>query len=265
MTERLSEHIPFAYSRSRIENVGFRYYSGSLLFKLANPVMRRYLYPSLRDYQESGFQCYYDSLNLLSDILSLPGQALEKYAREFQDLLSELNKRKTMNVQTHSESYGVELQTAKLLYLMVRITRKKKIFETGVANGISTYFLINALMKNGNGKLFSTDVSPDVAPNLIDKEKEYWELFVLKGRAKSQLENFIRKNGPFDIFIHDSDHSYPWQSLEYRLGMDSLEEGGYLLSDDIDSSFAFIDKFRNLTNRVSVLIQTSKILGIVGP
>ena len=43
------------------------------------------------------------------------------------------------------------------LYLLVRKYKPKVILETGVANGISTYFILKALHLNGSGKLISID------------------------------------------------------------------------------------------------------------
>jgi hypothetical protein len=50
-----------------------------------------------------------------------------------------------------------------------------------------------------------------------------------------------RNLGAVDIWIHDSDHSKYWQTLEFDLAISKLAPQGMLISDDIDSSTAWID------------------------
>ena len=45
-----------------------------------------------------------------------------------------------------------------LLYLVVRMEKPKVVLETGVGNGLSTAYILNALEKNGEGNLHSIDI-----------------------------------------------------------------------------------------------------------
>ncbi|MEM0135108.1 MAG: class I SAM-dependent methyltransferase [Thermoplasmatales archaeon] len=141
--------------------------------------------------------------------------------------------------------------------------------ETGVAYGVSTFHILNALNKNGNGSLISVDISRDVATFLNNEEKQRWNLKVLNTRDKpwKQFHKIMNEFAPLSVYLHDGDHSYPWQRMEYDLALQKLRRGGILLSDDVDSSYAFIDSCgRNLNEFGSIairgiLIGRSKIFG----
>jgi predicted O-methyltransferase YrrM len=66
-----------------------------------------------------------------------------------------------------------------------------------------------------------------------------------------------------DMFFHDSDHSYRNQEHEYSVFYERLRPGGFLVSDDIDASYAFLDFCRRHSVRPGVLIAQRKLLGVV--
>ena len=46
-----------------------------------------------------------------------------------------------------------------ILYILLRGIKANKIVETGIANGVSTYYILSALKKHGrNGHLYSIDM-----------------------------------------------------------------------------------------------------------
>jgi hypothetical protein len=118
--------------------------------------------------------------------------------------------------------------------------------ETGVANGHSTFFILNAILKNGKGTLYSVDVATNVGI-LIDE----------------QLNKYLGTIAPVDIFIHDSNHMYYWQMLEYRAFLKHINNHGLILSDDADKSFAFIDFCNENKLKPLFLYSHRKIFGIV--
>ncbi|WP_420856756.1 hypothetical protein [Sulfurisphaera ohwakuensis] len=65
------------------------------------------------------------------------------------------------------------------------------------------------------------------------------------------------------MFIHDSNHTYRWQSFEYELVYPLLSENGVLISDDIDFSYAFLDFIKNHNCRALGLFDRYKILGVL--
>ncbi len=159
--------------------------------------------------------------------------------------------------------YQIDEAAQRLLWGFVRSARPKKILETGVADGASTRVILDALEANGDGRLYSFDVSP-AAGDLAKKSGGVgrWNFTVLpaRGRAGAQRRS-ISALRPIDAFLHDSDHRYAWQSFEYREAWSALAPGGWLLSDDIDLSYAFLDFARSQDLRPWVLVGPRKLFG----
>jgi hypothetical protein len=142
-------------------------------------------------------------------------------------------------------------------YVMTRLLKPDIVVETGVNEGVSSAFILNAMEHNQHGKLYSIDL-PNIDIELApggrrqidgvpeDKETGYmvpdnlrsrWEL--LLGDAKDLLPVLLPKLPGIDIFIHDSLHSYDHMLFEYRTAWPYLSPNGILLSDDIDYNDAF--------------------------
>ena len=140
-----------------------------------------------------------------------------------------------------------------LQYIITRCIRPLTVVETGVANGISSCYILYALHKNNRGKLYSIDL-----PNTntitgeqrafipLGKEpgwvvpyklRDRWEL--LLGDAKELLPSLLEEVNPLDIFIHDSSHTYEHMSFEYNAAWKYLRSGGILISDDVSWNMAF--------------------------
>jgi predicted O-methyltransferase YrrM len=139
----------------------------------------------------------------------------------------------------------------KLIYFLVRCVKPESMIETGVAHGVSSWTILNAMHKNQKGKLYSIDF-----PNL-DTKKDYnvknfdqqpgwvvpemlrkrWELQL--GKSSELLPDLLRKLGSIDIFFHDSDHSYENMKYEFQTAFDYIKRGGLLISDDVHKNTAF--------------------------
>ncbi len=130
---------------------------------------------------------------------------------------------------------------ALFLYYITRIKKPELIIETGVATGQSSFFILKAMQENNSGKLFSTDIRYDAGEIVPDYLKDRWDFTVLKRDSKKSFKKFINNFDKIDIFFHDSDHSYWWQTLEYNTAFNHIKNGGVLISDDIDNSYAFLD------------------------
>jgi predicted O-methyltransferase YrrM len=161
--------------------------------------------------------------------------------------------------------WPIEPAAQRFLGGFVRSVRPKRWVETGVADGTSTRIILDGLGANGDGRLWSVDVTPE-AGDLArgSSAAERWEFVVLpaRGRAAS-FRRLIRPLQPLDVFLHDSNHSYPWQTFEYREAWSVLAPGGWLLSDDIDASYAFLDFAEARGLRPWVLVGPRKLFGVL--
>ncbi len=171
-------------------------------------------------------------------------------------------------------------------YGLVRLVQPDLVVETGVCDGFSSRFLLLALERNGRGTLHSIDLpsqdvelvpggarQSDVLPEgrqtgwLVPPGlRARWQLHL--GDAKELLPKLLPTLGPFDIFIHDSLHTYDHMMFEYRIAWPYLREGGILLSDDTDWNDAF-PEFAGEVDRPTVMFNfrvgaIRKPIGAVG-
>jgi predicted O-methyltransferase YrrM len=134
------------------------------------------------------------------------------------------------------------------------------VVETGVAQGVSTTFLLSALHSLGAGRLISVDlpnydpagysykdgsgiVDPvHVVPRLgtgwlVDESlRSRWTL--MAGRSSEILPTVSES---VDMFLHDSLHSYENMTFEFEWALSHLRPGGILLVDDARWNRAFSD------------------------
>ena len=132
-----------------------------------------------------------------------------------------------------------------ILYNTIRNKRPDCVLETGVANGFSTRIILEAMEKNGSGKLYSVDIKNDVGKFVKagpSKIKKRWNLIINK--KMRQLDSLIKRGG-LDIFIHDSDHSYKNMIYEFDVAYKRVRSGGLIMSDDTNSNSAFLDFCRS--------------------
>jgi hypothetical protein len=152
----------------------------------------------------------------------------------------------------HIES--ADLFAKKILnqYAAVRALVPDCIVETGVANGVSSYYLLLALQKNGHGRLYSIGL-PDPAflppgknPGWLVPEwlRASWKVHL--GDTRALLPGVLAQLGKIGIFIHDSLHTYDHMMWEFETAYPHLQSGGLLFSDDALWNNAFHDFARRV-------------------
>jgi hypothetical protein len=154
----------------------------------------------------------------------------------------------------------------RLLYYLTRAKKPEVIIETGVFDGISSFFFLKALQDNGRGHLYSIDLPAyQVVENstqgmsfnslpagrdpgwVVPKTlRRRWTL--LKGASQELLQPLLNQVRSVDFFLHDSLHTYYHMSFEFETVWPYLQGGAILASDDADVNSAFID-FANRVNR----------------
>ncbi len=125
-----------------------------------------------------------------------------------------------------------------LQYALARAVKPEVILETGVANGVSTSYLLLALKENGRGKVYSIGLGdtaylpPGRAPGWVapDWLRDRWKLHI--GDSRTLLAPLARELAPLDIFIHDSLHTYDHMMFEFEQAFPHLRPGGILIADD---------------------------------
>lgn len=219
--------------------------------------------PTLTDFQSAG-QVTFDPTLLVANLSGASKERLQDIALEYNGLSRVLQDRYHQAKPNYPESWKLKSSFSLFVYLLCRVVKPKTTVETGVANGDSSFFVINALLKNSSGTLYSTDIGRNVGALITDEERQVWHIKILEAnRIKKSFSAFMESLGELDLFVHDSEHSYSWQLFELETAYKYAHSGSYICSDDADSSYAFIDFARRHRLRTFALVCPSGIFGVV--
>lgn len=138
---------------------------------------------------------------------------------------------------------GMQSPHAELLWALVRDRKPSLVVETGVCNGLSTAVILEAMHRNGSGRLVSVDlpeftdstgsgaqwagkggavIPAGKTPGWLVTRPGNWELVL--GRSQDVLPGILAAG--CDMFIHDGEHSYGCQLFEFREAWKALRPGG---------------------------------------
>jgi predicted O-methyltransferase YrrM len=132
---------------------------------------------------------------------------------------------------------------ARCLYLICRTLIPTLVVETGVAYGMSSAFILQALAVNGCGMLHSVDLplpsygSSHLIGSLVRQElRDRWHLHL--GASKQELLKIVHAE-TVDVFVHDSLHTYRNMRSEFQVAWPHVRAGGIVVSDDVEGNRAF--------------------------
>ncbi len=137
--------------------------------------------------------------------------------------------------------FDVNRSLGEAAWCAIRHLRPEVIVETGVARGITSRVLLEAMEANGRGHLWSIDLphpalgEPGVA--VTDTLKSRWDL--LLGTSRELLPKLLEQLGPIDMFVHDSLHTGRNVEFELELAWPHLRPGGLLFADDLHTNLGF--------------------------
>ena len=158
---------------------------------------------------------------------------------------------------------SADLYAKKVLvqYAAIRGFEPDVVVETGVANGVSSAYLLSALHANNRGTLYSIGLDdPEYLPAgkslgwiVPEGLRSRWKLMV--GDARDLLPKLLSDVASIDVFIHDSLHTYEHMFWEYRSAYPHLREGGLLVSDDAMWNSAFREFAHEMRARQAQIIR----------
>lgn len=138
----------------------------------------------------------------------------------------------------------------RLCYAVCRRLRPSRVVETGVAYGVTSAYVLQALAANGQGELLSVDLPPlgphaeeNVGCLIPPHLRTRWNL--TRGSAKKVLPRMLQEAGSIDMFVHDSLHTYSHMQWELKIALAALRPGGALIVDDIQGNRAFEEAARD--------------------
>jgi len=142
---------------------------------------------------------------------------------------------------------AIDVTSCIALYALCRSLKPSVFVETGVASGASSAYILSALDKNNQGKLFSIDVpwqsvkenwkpfftEEDMKEQPIEQQSGWiipdylrsrWQL--LLGKSSEKLPSLLKYLGAIDVFFHDSEHTYETMLWEFKTAWPCLRAGG---------------------------------------
>lgn len=135
---------------------------------------------------------------------------------------------------------------AKMIYALCRLLKPEIVVETGVAYGVTTAFILQAMESNQTGRLISIDLPPlgknsDAFVGFLvpDRLRARWQLY--RGTSKRLLPVLLPQLGMINLFVHDSLHTYWNIRRELNLIAPYLSRPSAVVVDDADDNRAFIE------------------------
>ena len=175
-------------------------------------------------------------LSSLADLQYTNFQVNKKLLEEGAQVSNQIAKE--TSVKTFPDIWDVESNLASFLYAYVMEKKPLVVVETGVANGFSTKILMRALEQTG-GELHSFDVRRECS--LAYQGSGNWNFHLVPMRNQKSFFQDSTSQMDVDLWFHDGDHSFMWQQFEYNLASSRLAPNGVVISDDVDSSEAWME------------------------
>jgi hypothetical protein len=134
---------------------------------------------------------------------------------------------------------------ARTLWCLIHHLQPANVVETGVAHGVSSRVMLEALSRTGHGQLSSIDMTlslmselrSDVGVAVPERLRDHWVF--LDGPSRRHLRPLLRRLGTVDLFVHDSFHSTRNVQWELETAWSALRPGGVVLADDVDINWGF--------------------------
>ncbi len=132
---------------------------------------------------------------------------------------------------------------ARAVWCLTRHLRARSVVETGVARGITSRVILEALERSGDGRLCSIDlpaldsaVHTEIGAAVPDELRGRWTY--LNGTSRSRLPGLLAELGEIDLFVHDSSHTTRNLRFELEHAWGALGKGA-AVADDIERNEAF--------------------------
>ena len=150
------------------------------------------------------------------------------------------------------------------IWCLTRHLKPRKIVETGVAHGVTSRFILEALKRNGDGHLWSIDLPPlerfwrsQVGAAVDDRHSDRWSY--IKGSSRRRLPKLLSHLGQIDLFVHDSLHSERNVRFELDRAWAALGPKGALVVDDVDANWGFRSFTQTFSGYRSLICQAEPL------
>ena len=152
----------------------------------------------------------------------------------------------------------------------VRHTRPEVVIETGVARGVTSRIVLEALQENDCGHLWSIDLPypfnrelhAQTGVAVSDACRARWSY--LEGSSRQRLPPLVAGLGHVDVFIHDSLHTARNTVFELNRAASAMPPGGVMLIDDISTHKGFATFARRHPGYQTIVCPSADRRGLFG-
>ncbi len=175
---------------------------------------------------------------------------------------------------TGRHTYGwysdMEIDMCTAIWCAARHTRPEGVVETGVAHGVSSRVVLEALNLNDRGHLWSIDIANPLnlqvhgqtGVAVTDECRPRWTY--VEGESRKVMPPLVAEVGKVELFIHDSLHTYKNTLFEMEQAASVMPVGGVMLIDDIRSHDGFATFARRHPGFKTILVSTPDRIGAFG-
>ena len=153
---------------------------------------------------------------------------------------------------------------ARAVWCLMTHLKPSKVVETGVARGVTSRVVLEALARAGAGHLWSVDLpAPDptlraqIGIAVPESLQDRWTY--ISGTSRQRLPTLLAAVGPIDLFIHDSSHTERNLRFELEHAWNAMERGA-VVADDVQQSAA-LDLFQRDSPAANVLVGSADDAG----
>lgn len=149
-------------------------------------------------------------------------------------------------------------------------TRPDVVIETGVAHGVTSRIVLEALRRNDCGHLWSIDLPYPFDRRLHAQQgaavteacRARWSY--LEGSSRQRLPPLVAGAGHVEVFIHDSLHTARNTVFEMDQAAAAMPAGGVMLVDDISTHDGFAAFARRHPGYQTIICPSADRLGMFG-
>lgn len=201
----------------------------------------------------------------------LSAEDADTFQRVWQRALSDLQ---AQGLRLGRGAYGhwddADIRLGQLAWHLTRRLAPEYVVETGVARGLTTRVILEALERNGHGTLWSIDLPPLVNRELSAETaaavppalRHRWKL--LLGSSRRRLPSLISQLPRVDLFVHDSMHTTRNVSFELDQAWKALRRGGAILVDDVERNRATAEFLQSHTDALGVICKAADERALIG-
>jgi hypothetical protein len=194
-----------------------------------------------------------------------PCQTIPEFWTAYHDVVRELEAK---GIRVGPESFkgnnDGDAGLVRAIWCLVRHLKPRTVVETGVAHGMTSRLILEALVRNGDGRLWSIDrptreeeLHAEVGMAVGDRFQDRWSL--IRGASRRHLPGLLSRLGQVDLFVHDSLHTEHNVRFELDRIWPSLRPGGVIVVDDIDANWGFRSFRETFSGHASLVCEAEPI------